>query len=390
MLKKFFRPAASFDAITQFPDVSGLLEQRYLQQVEQQFIQYDEAQFAAIHHLQTLLNNLLSTFVSQHNSLTRKFHRSPTQKKCRSLYIFGDVGRGKSMLMDLFYEACPITQKRRVYFHAFMLEVHAFIHESRRQNHANAIISLADNIKASTILLCFDEFHVTDIADAMILQRLFSRLFELGVVIVMTSNRHPNDLYQGGLQKQQFLAFIELLQNNANIIELAAKTDYRLSYLPALTTTYHFPLDAKASEFIQQHYNGLTQCATKQSGVLRLLGRQLFLSAVHNNIALLSFDELCVQPLGSADYLTLANQFSTLIVTDIPKLTAEKRNEAKRFVTLIDALYEHKVQLICTAEVPAHALYTEGDGVFEFKRTVSRLIEMQSDSYLQRLPTLVD
>jgi cell division protein ZapE len=217
----------------------------------------------------------------------------------------------------------------------------------------------------------------------MILQRLFSRLFEMGVVVVITSNRHPNDLYRGGLQKEQFLAFIGLLKKQADIIELIAKTDYRLSYSPAVTTTYYFPLDTKANEFIQHRYNGLTEFAAKQSGVLQLLGRQLSLSAVYKNIALLSFEELCVQPLGSADYLTLANQFRTLIVTDIPKLTAEKRNEAKRFVTLIDALYEHKVQLICTAEVPAHALYIEGDGAFEFKRTVSRLMEMQSDSYLQ-------
>ena len=201
--------------------------------------------------------------------------------------------------------------------------------------------------------------------------------------MVITSNRHPNNLYQGGLLKEQSLAFTQLLQSEASIIELAVKIDYRLSYSPALNNTYYFPLDAKANDFVQQTYNGLTHCATKQSGVLQLLGRQVFLSAVYKNIALLSFAELCVQPLGSADYLTLANQFSTLIVTDIPKLTADKRNEAKRFVTLIDALYEHKVQLICTAEVPADALYTEGDGVFEFKRTVSRLIEMQSES-LQR------
>ncbi len=381
MLKKFFQPALS-NAVAQLPDSSRLLEQRYLHQVEQQAIQYDEAQFTAIHQLQTLLNKLLLTVAYRRKVFARKLRLS-AQEKCHSLYIFGDVGRGKSMLMDLFYQACPLKQKRRVYFHAFMLEVHSFIHESQQQNQSNAIATLAKKIKDSVVLLCFDEFHVTDIADAMILQRLFSRLFELGVVVVITSNRHPKDLYQGGLQKEQFLAFTQLLQREANIIELAAKVDYRLSYLRALKTTYYFPLDAHASDFIQQNYNGLTQFAVKQSSVLQLLGRQLVLSAVHKNVALLSFDELCTQPLGSADYLTLANQFSTLIVTDIPKLTAEKRNEAKRFVTLIDALYEHKVQLICTAEVPAHALYTEGDGAFEFKRTVSRLIEMQSDSYLQ-------
>lgn len=373
MLKRFFQPAL-LNAVTPLPDLSGLLEQHYLQRVAQQHIQYDEAQFRAIHHLQSLLNELL----------TAQSHRRPAHQKVRSLYIFGEVGRGKSMLMDLFYDACPLNQKRRVFFHAFMLEVHAFIHQARQQNQANAIETLAKQISDSTRLLCFDEFHVTDIADAMILQRLFSQLFKLGVVIVMTSNRHPNDLYQGGLQKEQFLKFIRLLQGEANIIELAAKVDYRLSYLRALKATYYFPLDAQAGDFIQQNYNGLTDSAAKQSGVLQLLGRQLFLSAVYKKTALLSFAELCVQPLGSADYLSIAKQFNTLIITDIPKLTADQRNEAKRFITLIDTLYEHKIQLICTAEVPAHALYTEGDGAFEFKRTVSRLIEMQSASYLQR------
>jgi cell division protein ZapE len=382
MLRKLFQPTP-LDAMAQFPDVSRLLEQRYFHQVEQHAIQYDEAQFMAIGHLQTLLNKLLLTVAYRRKAFARQLRLS-AQQKCQSLYIFGEVGRGKSMLMDLFYEACPLTQKRRVYFHAFMLEVHAFIHQAQQRNQPNAIVTLAKKIKDSTILLCFDEFHLTDIADAMILQRLFSQLFELGVVIVITSNRHPKDLYQGGLQKEQSLAFTQLLQTEADIIELAAKTDYRLSYAPALTTSYYFPLNAESGHFIQQRYNGLTQFAAKQSGVLQLLGRQVFLSAVYNNIALLSFDELCTQPLGSADYLTIANQFSTLILTDIPKLTADKRNEAKRFVTLIDTLYEHKVQLICTAEVPAHALYTEGDGAFEFKRTVSRLMEMQSECYLQR------
>ena len=381
MLKKFFQPSLSSN-VTQYPKASRLLEQRYLHQVEQHALRYDEAQFDAIRHLQALLDEL-----SQKIEHQRKPSRFSVQEKCQSLYIFGDVGRGKSMVMDLFYEVCPLKQKRRVFFHAFMLEVHAFIHEWQQQNKTDAITVFAKKIKESTVLLCFDEFHVTDIADAMILQRLFSRLFESGIVVVLTSNRHPDDLYQGGLQREQFLVFTKVLKNEANIIELQAKVDYRLSYSPASKSTYHFPLDAKATDFVQQIYNNLTQYAVKQSGVLQLLGREVVLSAVHKKIALLSFDELCKQPLGSADYIKIASQFNTLIVTDIPKLTAEKRNEARRFVILIDTLYEHKVQFICTAEVSAQALYTEGDGAFEFKRTVSRLIEMQSESYLQRLCT---
>jgi cell division protein ZapE len=372
MLKKFFQPSIS-NNVTHYPKLSRLLEQRYLQQVEQHNVQYDDAQFMAIRHLQSLLDEL---------SLKVENLRKPL--KCQSVYIYGDVGRGKSMVMDLFYDVCPLKQKRRVFFHAFMLEVHTFIHEWQKHNQSDALIVLAKKIRATSVLLCFDEFHVTDIADAMILKRLFSQVFELGVVVVMTSNRHPDDLYQGGLLREQFLEFSTLLKSQAKIIQLQSKMDYRLSYAPASKHSYHFPLDAKANDFAQQVFNKLTQQTAKQSGVLQLLGREIVLSAVHENIALLSFDELCVQPLGSADYIRLANHFNTLIVTDIPKLTAEKRNEAKRFVTLIDTLYEHKVQFICTAEVPAQALYTEGDGAFEFKRTVSRLIEMQSESYLQR------
>jgi cell division protein ZapE len=357
MLKKFFPTPPTK------PHIPVLLKQRYLQQVEQYALRYDPAQVSAVEHLQTVLDNLTNQ-----------------QKNCASLYIFGEVGRGKSMLMDLFYEACPVAQKRRVFFHAFMLEVHAFIHERQE----NTIEILAKKIRATSVLLCFDEFHVTDIADAMILKRLFTRLFELKTVIVLTSNRHPDDLYQGGVQKDQLLDLTRLLQYHAKLVELKAATDYRLSHAPAIKSNYYFPLDANAPHFVQQNYQHLTRSTDKQSGVLRLLGREVFLSAVHKDIALLSFAELCVKPLGSADYLQLAQQFNTLIVTDIPRLTAEKRNEAKRFVTLVDALYEHKVQLICTAEVPVQSLYTEGDGVFEFKRTVSRLIEMQSERYLRQ------
>ena len=244
-------------------------------------------------------------------------------------------------------------------------------------------VRLGGKIRASVLLLCFDEFHVTDIADAMILERLFSKLLASGVVVVITSNRHPDDLYLGGLQREQFLVFTKLLQQESQLIELAAKEDYRLKHLQALETTYYFPLDAHADEIVQQSYNEFTNFAARQSGVLHILGRKLILSAVHGDLVLTSFDELCVQALGSADYQAIAREFSTVIMAGIPKLTPDKRNEAKRFMTLIDALYEHKVKLICTAEVPAAALYTDGDGAFEFRRTASRLVEMQSEAYFR-------
>ena len=378
MLNKFFQPAPP----EQFPDLSRLMEKQYNHQVAQNHIQHDNAQFIALQHLQALLDNLLASADYDRKSIAYKLISSPPEK-CQSLYIFGGVGRGKSMLMALFYDACPIEQKRRVHFNMFMLEVHSFIHYWRKQNNIDAISALAKKIRASALVLCLDEFHVTDIADAMILERLFNKLFESGIVVVITSNRHPDDLYQGGLQREQFLNFTRLLQRESKTIELVAKEDYRLMHLHALEATYYFPLNAHASEFVQQSYNEFTNFAAMQAGVLQVLGRKVILSAVHGDIALTSFDELCVQPLGSADYLEIAREFSTLIMSEIPKLTAEKRNEAKRFMTLIDALYEHKVKLICTAEVPAQELYTEGDGAFEFRRTVSRLIEMQSESYLQ-------
>ena len=378
MLKKLFHQTSAEQSKNQ----SGLLEKQYNALVEQGHIQYEPAQITALHHLQTLLDNLLTAVEYKQKSPLNKL-LLPPPANYQSLYIFGNVGRGKSMLMDLFFDACPISQKRRVHFHAFMLEVHAFIHQWRRQNNTDAISALARHIRESELLLCFDEFHVSDIADAMILVRLFRRLFELGIVVVITSNCHPNELYHEGLQRELFLPFVGLLQEKAKVIELVADQDYRLSHLHALKDTYYYPLDQQAANFIRQSYNELTNFAPLKPGVLEVLGRKVVLSAVYGNVALTSFDELCMHALGPADYLEIGNRFDIVILADIPKLTKEKCNEAKRFVTLIDALYEHKVKLICTAEVQAQELYTAGEGSFEFERTVSRLIDMQSESYLR-------
>jgi cell division protein ZapE len=367
--------------LEQSANTPGLLEKKYNSLVTQSHIQYEPAQITALHHLQTLLDNLIAADEYKQKSTLHKLIL-PKPDIYQSLYIYGNVGRGKSMLMDLFFDACPIRQKKRVHFHAFMLEVHAFIHQWRRKNNTDAISALAKHIRESELLLCFDEFHVSDIADAMILTRLFNRLFELGIVVVITSNCHPSELYHDGLQRELFLPFVRLLQEKADVIELVADQDYRLSHLHALKTTYYYPLDEQAVEFIRQSYSELTNFAPLKPGIVEVLGRKVMLSAVHGNVALTSFDELCMHALGPADYLEIGNRFDIVILADIPKLTIEKCNEAKRFVTLIDALYEHKVKLICTAEVPAQELYTSGEGSFEFERTVSRLIDMQSESYL--------
>ncbi len=360
-------------------DYSNLLERQFNELIGNKEIQYDEAQFAVLTHLQDLLDNLIKNLRYQrHSAWARLLHPEP--EKCQSLYIFGDVGRGKSMLMALFYEACPFAAKRRVHFNTFMQEVHQFIHQCRQHKHPDAIFALAKNIRESVWLLCFDEFHVTDIADAMILGRLFQKLFELGVIVVITSNRHPNDLYQGGLQREQFLFFIKVLHSSAKIVELVAKTDYRLAFQAQLNN-YYFPLDGQEAAFIESRINSLIAPRLLKPVVLENLGRQIHIPFAHQNFAMISFDELCGQPLGGGDYLLLAQRFNLLVLRKIPKMTAEKRNEAKRFVTLIDVLYEHKIKLICSAEVVAQDLYIEGDGVFEFRRTVSRLLEMQSAAY---------
>lgn len=379
MLSPFSQPMQT-SARASNSELSGLLEQRYRALIAKTNLQFDPAQHQATQLLQTLMERLCYRLNYQRLTFSQKL-RAAKPEPCSSLYLFGDVGRGKSMLMTLFYEACPIDKKRRVHFSIFMLEVHAFIHQCQQQRQVDAIPLLAEKIKQDLNLLCFDEFHITDIADAMILGRLFSQLFELGVVVVMTSNRHPKDLYQGGLLREQFLFFIKVLQGSAQIVELVANKDYRLDRQPAEQSCYYYPLSPSSEQFALTWFAKLTDNAELTPGFLTVFGRRIALTAVHNKVALTSFDVLCVDALGSADYLALTQQFDYLIVTNIPKLTADKRNEAKRLVTLIDVLYEHKIKLICTAEVSAFNLYLEGDGAFEFRRTVSRLIEMQSRDY---------
>lgn len=364
------------------PDVAGLLAKHYHDQVTKNHIQYDDAQASTLPHLQQTLEGLVA-----------KTHGH--QKTCQSLYLHGGVGRGKSMLMALFYEACPIPKKRRVHFNAFMQEVHAFIYQWRLKNQTDAISALANDICQKSQVLCFDEFHVTDIADAMILGRLFGKLFDLGLVVVITSNRHPDDLYQGGLQREQFLFFIDILKKAATIVELSAHQDYRLVYAKTQQPVYFCPSansqDTPANqmrEFVWQAYRSLSGGALLHPDFIGVLGRELTLKASYQDILYTSFDELCVQALSAADYLAIAGRYRIILMFAIPKLPTDKRNEAKRFMTLIDVLYEHNIKLICSAEAPATELYTEGDGAFEFQRTVSRLIEMQSESYGQRAEDL--
>jgi cell division protein ZapE len=298
----------------------------------------------------------------------------------RGLYIYGRVGRGKSMLMDSFFATVESVKKRRVHFFAFMADVHARIH-ARRAEKGDPIAPVAHDIANETTLLCFDEFHVVDIADAMILGRLFTALFAAGVVVVATSNRAPDRLYEGGLQRERFLPFIDLLKERLDVIELDGPRDYRLQRFKG-RQVYFTPPDEKAKAALAQAFADLTDGATPERETLIVLGRELEVPRAAKNVAWFTFDALCVKALGPNDYLALAGRYHTFILDGIPKLNFERRNEAKRFNIFIDTLYDAHGNLVCSAEAPPQELYTEGEGSFEFQRTVSRLIEMQSDDYI--------
>lgn len=379
MFKPFLRQYEYLGSSQAEPD-NGTLEKQYRELVVKRHIQNDDAQVEVLGHLQQLLDTI-SEKADYDSKLTLGKLLAVRPEQGKGLYIFGDVGRGKSMLMDFFFQACPVKQKRRVHFHAFMLEIHDFIHQWRQSKSDDPIPALARHIGKSARLLCFDEFNVNDIADAMLLGRLFNQLFGRGIIVVATSNYHPDDLYKDGLQRELFLPFIALLKQSAEILELVAKEDYRLTHLKALSTTYHAPLDEAGKAFLRQSYNNLTNSGAMESVVLQVQGRRVHFAAAHGDILFTSFKELCGRALGAADYLVVAREFSTLLISDIPGFSLENKDEAQRFVVLIDVLYEHNVKLICTAEVPADQLYT-GNRSFEFKRTQSRLLEMQSEKYL--------
>lgn len=304
------------------------------------------------------------------------------------IYIWGPVGRGKSMVMDLFFAAAPVEKKRRVHFHAFMLEVHERLHRRRQAliekgapPEADPIPPFARTLAAETKLLCFDEFQVTNIADAMILGRLFETMFGAGVTVVATSNRAPDDLYRNGLQRDRFLPFIAMLKARLEVLMLGGDEDYRLARLRDISV-YVSPLGKMADEKLADAFARLTDDAVGEPRTLRTQGRDVIVPRWAQGVGWFTFADLCSKPLGAADFIAIAEHCHTVIVSDIPRLTFERRNEAMRFVTLIDALYEHKVKLICSAAAMPNQLYTEGDGAFEFERTVSRLMEMQSRDYL--------
>jgi cell division protein ZapE len=299
----------------------------------------------------------------------------------KGIYLWGPVGRGKSMLMDLFFAVALPEKKKRVHFHAFMLDVHERIEHERRAHTDEPVAKVAADLAAEATLLCFDEFQVNDIADAMILERLFRALFEAGTVVVATSNRTPERLYENGLQRDRFLPFIALLGERLDRVELDSGRDYRLARMRG-RKIYHWPNDTAAQAALETAFADLSDHAEGATQTLTVMARPLVVPRAARNVAWFSFEELCARPLAAADYLAIAERFAAIIVEGIPRLSPQQRNEAQRFHILIDALYEARAVLVASAEVPPDQIYVAGDGSWEFERTVSRLMEMQSEEYI--------
>jgi cell division protein ZapE len=369
-------PAASFQAQYQALIASGAIEA-------------DAAQARAAEALAQLEQRLARYKPPRKQRLLGRLFADKSEGPPRGLYIHGEVGRGKTMLMDLFFQHSPVAHKRRAHFHEFMAEVHERIY-GFRQNIARGEIADGDVIAltAASIfdqawLLCFDEFHVTDIADAMILGRLFARLFELGTVVVATSNVAPEDLYKGGLNRALFLPFIAQISDHMDVLRLDARTDFRLEKLAGVKM-WLVPADRDADTALDKAWGRMTGSAPCKPRDISIKGRILRVPCSAHGVARFSFAELCEKPLAASDYLRLAHDYHTLLVDRIPVMDYAERNAAKRFITLIDTLYDNAVKLMASAGADPVSLYvaTEGDEANEFKRTSSRLIEMSSESYL--------
>lgn len=371
----------------------GSVQQSYQEMVGTGELQSDPVQVELAERLDVLIERLANKSLSKKSSsLGWLFAKRAKAEPIIGLYIWGSVGRGKSMLMDLFFSLLANKLKRRVHFHEFMADVQDRIYKHRQDYKAgktkeeDPIPPVARALAADASVLCFDEFTVTDIADATILGRVFKELFKAGTVVVATSNVAPDNLYKDGLNRSLFLPFIDLLKENIEVYELDAKTDYRLEKLSD-APVYIAPLGKKAKLVFENQWQGMTAGLDIKSGAIKRKGREIIVPICTEGVARFTFADLCDTPLGAADYLAIAEKYHTFFVQNVPIMNVSVRNQAKRFILFIDALYDQKKRLIISADANPHALYQGATGTeaFEFQRTASRLIEMQSTEYLESI-----
>lgn len=343
----------------------------------------DAAQDLAVAQLQRVFDDLMQPGAKP-GGIARLFGRNTRPEGVRGLYLWGGVGRGKSMLMDLFFDQVPGTAKRRVHFHAFMADIHDRLGDARAEGKADPLAQVARDVTKDLRLLCFDELQISDITDAMIVGRLFGHMFDNGVTVVTTSNRHPTELYKDGLNRKLFLPFIDLIMERLEIHELASPTDHRQEAL-ARTELYVSPLGPEATAHMDRVWQQLGG-GDPAPLILSNKGRQVVIPRHSNGIGRASFDDLCAVPLGASDFLLIAQSVAVLMLDDVPVLSPARNNEAKRFVTLIDALYEAGKPLVVSADAEPDDLYVDGAGAFEFERTASRLIEMRGEEWAGAQP----